>query len=175
MSTDTKSLVERRAKVAANLVKIADASRRDDGTDIPLGEQLREAAALLESLAPVEGMGLETNRQEQLWLREMFDAKAPRFTSGEIAKTEEVLQRYHRDFDRLSAQLAAEKAALAEADRLAVHHSFRADEAEARAEKAEAALRDADTELTEWVNGRRPFSEVSVVQANIRTALGGTP
>lgn len=33
-----------------NLVAIADASRRDNGTDIPLGEQLRQAAARIEAL-----------------------------------------------------------------------------------------------------------------------------
>jgi hypothetical protein len=36
--------------IAADLVKIADASRRADGTDIPLGEQCREAAAEIERL-----------------------------------------------------------------------------------------------------------------------------
>lgn len=36
--------------IAANLRKIADASRRQDGSDIPLGEQVREAADLIDSL-----------------------------------------------------------------------------------------------------------------------------
>lgn len=40
---DTKELVER-------LRKIADASRRADGTDIPLGQELREAADAIERL-----------------------------------------------------------------------------------------------------------------------------
>jgi len=37
-------------RVAANLVKIADASVRSDGTDIPLGEQCRLGAATIRSL-----------------------------------------------------------------------------------------------------------------------------
>lgn len=34
-------------KLADDLVRIADACRREDGTDIPLGETLREAAQLI--------------------------------------------------------------------------------------------------------------------------------
>lgn len=36
-----------RDKMVANLISIADASRRADGSDIPLGETLRKAAAML--------------------------------------------------------------------------------------------------------------------------------
>lgn len=36
--------------IASNLIKIADASRRADGTDIPLGKQVRAAAARIEAL-----------------------------------------------------------------------------------------------------------------------------
>jgi len=39
------------ARMAANLIKIADASRRDDGSDIPLGEQVRAAADALTAQA----------------------------------------------------------------------------------------------------------------------------
>jgi hypothetical protein len=36
--------------IVDKLVRIADASRRDDGSDIPLGEQCRDAAAEIERL-----------------------------------------------------------------------------------------------------------------------------
>lgn len=36
--------------LVGRLIRIADASRREDGTDIPLGEQCREAAAEIERL-----------------------------------------------------------------------------------------------------------------------------
>ncbi len=100
------------------------------------------------ALAPVDGgMELETTRQEQIWLRDMFDEKAPRFTSGEIAKTEEVLQRYHRDFDRLlstnarlTALLAAEKERGEDWRKAASDWESRWKDGYARAEQAEAAL-----------------------------------
>lgn len=44
--TDANTMVER---LEDNLVKIADAARRIDGTDIPLGEKCRQAAALIRS------------------------------------------------------------------------------------------------------------------------------
>lgn len=37
--------------IVGKLTKIADASRRNDGTDIPLGEQVREAASAITRLA----------------------------------------------------------------------------------------------------------------------------
>jgi hypothetical protein len=43
-------LVERANRIARNLVGIAQASQRADGTDIPLGQQVREAAALIRAL-----------------------------------------------------------------------------------------------------------------------------
>lgn len=42
-------LLERVNRIARNLVGIAQASKRADGTDIPLGQQVREAAALIEA------------------------------------------------------------------------------------------------------------------------------
>ena len=44
-------LVERVDRIARNLVGIAQASQRADGTDIPLGQQVRKAAALIEAQA----------------------------------------------------------------------------------------------------------------------------
>jgi hypothetical protein len=41
--------MERADRIARNLVGIAQASQRADGTDIPLGRQVREAAALIEA------------------------------------------------------------------------------------------------------------------------------
>lgn len=47
--------------ITEKLIKIADASRRADGSDIPLGEQCREAAAEISSLrkrvVDLEGAG----------------------------------------------------------------------------------------------------------------------
>lgn len=63
----SKDIVGRRVKVASNLRNIADASRREDGTDIPLGQTCREAADLIESLSPPDGVGLtlETTAEER--------------------------------------------------------------------------------------------------------------
>jgi hypothetical protein len=48
--------------MAQRLGRLADACRREDGSDIPLGEQLREAAALIRAQA-VENERL----REALW------------------------------------------------------------------------------------------------------------
>lgn len=52
MSTDTSSPDKGYIAAANRLIKIADAAKRPDGTDSPLGEQLREAAAFLLAPAP---------------------------------------------------------------------------------------------------------------------------
>lgn len=53
--------------IAADLVSIADASRRPDGSDIPLGSQLRKAAAHIDTLsAEVERLNEENLRLRQL-------------------------------------------------------------------------------------------------------------
>jgi len=45
----------RREAIAQKLISIADASRRNDGSDIPLGETLREAAQALSAPPTVQG------------------------------------------------------------------------------------------------------------------------
>lgn len=52
LSTEPAADDVEQVKLAETLVKIADASRRDDGSDIPLGEYLREAAAAIVAIRP---------------------------------------------------------------------------------------------------------------------------
>ena len=62
--TEAPDIVER-------LIKIADASRREDGTDIPLGEHLREAAAEIERLRAA----LAAEREKCARVAEDFEAQ----------------------------------------------------------------------------------------------------
>lgn len=53
------------AKIAQNLRAIADAAKRADGTDIPLGEHCREAADRLDALIATEALRAAKTRAEK--------------------------------------------------------------------------------------------------------------
>jgi hypothetical protein len=53
--------------IVTKLRGIADASRREDGSDIPLGEQCREAAAKIERLKELLRLALACENDEAGW------------------------------------------------------------------------------------------------------------
>lgn len=63
--------------IVERLTRIADASRRDDGSDIPLGEQCREAATIISELqAERDRLNKELQQQYQEADAQMYQRQA---------------------------------------------------------------------------------------------------
>ncbi len=100
--------------IVERLTRIADASRREDGTDIPLGEQCREAASEIKRLraalaAEMEGREINIATTVSNELERMYEDGVPMT----MREGETTWRTYHAGFDlsmfaiRISNAIAA--------------------------------------------------------------------
>lgn len=159
--------VERRDLVE-RLTKIADASLRADGTDIPLGTELRAAAAEITRLRSLltPGEGAETTAEERAaWADKWAD------DAGRCA----------RDLVRSEARVNATTAEFGHLLHVIVRLSLHANEATARAERLAGALRmlqrqalqSPDLRSTEW--GQEALEAARAALLTEPEAKGGDP
>jgi hypothetical protein len=138
-------LPEGMEKLVCDLLEIADASKRVNGSDIPLGEMLRKCAAMIPHQA-----------QEISDIAMKADVAVERLKEAErqIAKSLVCESRYAHEIHRTHAALG-DRFTLVPPDGgdVKLHEAAKAavdalSAAEARAEKAEACLKDAVREIT---------------------------
>lgn len=118
-SPDPHSIVEK-------LIRIADASRRDDGSDIPLGEQCRQAAAIISELqAERDAHRLMSEKNYALWARERdariaAESSLSRIQSETVERVISICEKLKLDF--LNPTYAVDQPHSSFAERFAVQN-----------------------------------------------------